>query len=550
MNRQNLTPGKVRRLQTAADAAGVFRILAIDHRGVLLRMMDPEGRGQVPAERVTQLKLDVVGRIGPLASAVILDPEYGALQAIACGALGGNVGLLIPLDSNHHPGHAAESNGGRPAWSVKQAQAIGASGVKLYLSYHPDAGDRTLAQEDLVREVVQQCARRGDSAVFGAGGLLDRSRRSERFARLRARAKAHRAENGGALGALGPDVLKLQFPVDARHESSEAVWRGLRRAERCGTGPLGIAVGGRSVRSVQDAIANRLRGRRLGLYGRPRAVGRGRHDTPARSRLPPRKDNPAAHGGAESNCQSLCPELAGEVSVGCARAEIALRAVFSPTCPEASPEIANMARGDQDDDAVYVVVVNHEEQYSIWPLDRAIPLGWNSIGKTGCRDECLAYIESVWTDMRPLSLRPAKETEGPETPNPQETRTAGDREQYEQGPSLVERLSSGQHPVEAALRPERSAAALRECIDRECLHIRFVQTYGPTELCMNLDKATSVLHLADFENAKGVVHLEGELTLNGIWVRCIVDLDLATLCGNGHLVPLVDRSPAAAREPR
>ncbi|HWW75045.1 MAG TPA: MbtH family protein [Pyrinomonadaceae bacterium] len=50
-------------------------------------------------------------------------------------------------------------------------------------------------------------------------------------------------------------------------------------------------------------------------------------------------------------------------------------------------------------------VVNHEEQYSIWPADRENALGWNDAGKQGTKAECLAYIEEVWTDMRPLSLR-------------------------------------------------------------------------------------------------------------------------------------------------
>jgi len=53
----------------------------------------------------------------------------------------------------------------------------------------------------------------------------------------------------------------------------------------------------------------------------------------------------------------------------------------------------------------YKVVVNHEEQYSIWPEHRTNPLGWQDGGKTGTKAECLEYIKAVWTDMRPLSLR-------------------------------------------------------------------------------------------------------------------------------------------------
>lgn len=60
---------------------------------------------------------------------------------------------------------------------------------------------------------------------------------------------------------------------------------------------------------------------------------------------------------------------------------------------------------DQEDPTVYKVVVNHEEQYSIWPVDRENPLGWRDAGKSGNKAECLAHVKQVWTDMRPLSLR-------------------------------------------------------------------------------------------------------------------------------------------------
>ncbi len=63
---------------------------------------------------------------------------------------------------------------------------------------------------------------------------------------------------------------------------------------------------------------------------------------------------------------------------------------------------------EQNDDSMqYKAVINHEEQYSIWPADRENPLGWKDAGKQGTKAECLAYIESVWTDMRPKSLREA-----------------------------------------------------------------------------------------------------------------------------------------------
>ncbi len=57
------------------------------------------------------------------------------------------------------------------------------------------------------------------------------------------------------------------------------------------------------------------------------------------------------------------------------------------------------------EDTVFNVVINHEEQYSIWPDYKEIPAGWRAVGKKGLKPECLEYIEQVWTDMRPLSLR-------------------------------------------------------------------------------------------------------------------------------------------------
>ncbi|MFF5173344.1 MbtH family protein [Micromonospora sp. NPDC000089] len=53
----------------------------------------------------------------------------------------------------------------------------------------------------------------------------------------------------------------------------------------------------------------------------------------------------------------------------------------------------------------FSVVVNDEEQYSVWPADRPVPDGWRETGHTGTREECLAHIDEVWTDMRPASLR-------------------------------------------------------------------------------------------------------------------------------------------------
>jgi MbtH protein len=60
---------------------------------------------------------------------------------------------------------------------------------------------------------------------------------------------------------------------------------------------------------------------------------------------------------------------------------------------------------DEDDGRQYRVVINHEEQYSVWPADQVAPAGWQLTGPTGVLQDCLSWISAAWTDMRPLSLR-------------------------------------------------------------------------------------------------------------------------------------------------
>jgi len=66
--------------------------------------------------------------------------------------------------------------------------------------------------------------------------------------------------------------------------------------------------------------------------------------------------------------------------------------------------VGSLTQGEPEDTTIYKVVVNHEGQYSIWPANRENPRGWQDAGPIGPQAECLAYIETVWTDMRPLSL--------------------------------------------------------------------------------------------------------------------------------------------------
>jgi uncharacterized protein YbdZ (MbtH family) len=187
---------------------------------------------------------------------------------------------------------------------------------------------------------------------------------------------------------------------------------------------------------------------------------------------------------------------------------------------------------DKEDSAIYKVVMNHDEQYSIWLDYKEVPKGWKHAGKTGSKAECLAYIKEVWTDMRPLSLRKKMEEfakNPPPPPEPPDPKAPHRK-------SLVDSLSAGDHAVEVELRPEKTVKLFKEAIDRDYLHIKFVETKGGTELGFRLDRATSDFSAADFENGKGMAHVEGNLTLDYVKVKCVADIDLRSLKGKGHLV--------------
>jgi uncharacterized protein YbdZ (MbtH family) len=190
-----------------------------------------------------------------------------------------------------------------------------------------------------------------------------------------------------------------------------------------------------------------------------------------------------------------------------------------------------MAWDEENDTTIYKVVVNHEEQYSLWPADRENPLGWRDVGKSGSKAECLAHIENVWTDMRPLSLRRQMEEMARHPLPPPPASAHKDTEED----TLVNRLAQGRHPLEAGLHPDKSVEALQQAIDRGHVHIKFTATKGGTELGVRLDTAACDFSRADFANQRGTMHLEGGLTLDYVKVRCIADIDLTTLAGEGHL---------------
>jgi hypothetical protein len=99
---------------------------------------------------------------------------------------------------------------------------------------------------------------------------------------------------------------------------------------------------------------------------------------------------------------------------------------------------------------------------------------------------------------------------------------------------LVQRLSEGNHPITVG-GPDPSLEHFKQSIERDYVHIKFTGTKGGTDLGVKIDKSATSLGSADFDQATGKVHIEGTLVLDYVPVRCIADIDLATLNGTGHL---------------
>jgi uncharacterized protein YbdZ (MbtH family) len=186
----------------------------------------------------------------------------------------------------------------------------------------------------------------------------------------------------------------------------------------------------------------------------------------------------------------------------------------------------------------FLVVINDEEQYSIWPEDRALPAGWRAEGTAGSKDACLDHIEEVWTDMRPKSLRDALASGALDVMDPLPP-LAGDEEPDD---ALVRRLSGGPHPIVVAGVGDRAEAEaverFRQRLDRGHVSVLFTETRGGTELSLRFDPGGIDRSRCDFADRSGSLALAGDLNLDGVDVRCEVDVALDTLAGTGRLVPL------------
>jgi tagatose 1,6-diphosphate aldolase len=226
MTRQ-LTIGKIHGLQQLADAHGIFAMCAMDHRGSMQRMINQAAPEQVTYDTLVEYKRGLTELLAPVSTAVLLDPIYGAAQAIAGGALPGGVGLLVSLEET---GYGSDAEGRvttlLPDWSVDKIKRMGASAVKLLLYYRPDLADNRSRQQQVLQRVADECVRADIPLLVEpiAYPVTPAERDPASFATHK---PAFVIQSARDLTPLGIDVLKAEFPADLRHEGDEGKLRAL-----------------------------------------------------------------------------------------------------------------------------------------------------------------------------------------------------------------------------------------------------------------------------------------------------------------------------------
>jgi tagatose 1,6-diphosphate aldolase len=214
-----LSIGKLRGLQRCTSEQGTFTCLALDHRQNLRKALNPSNPSLVSDDQLSTFKLEVTRTLAEKSTAVLLDPEVSAAQAVAAGVIPRQVGLVVAVESTGYTGDPnARQSRILPGWSIEKAKRMGADAVKLLVYYHPDsstAGDI----ETLVKQVADDC-HKYDLAIM----LEPLSYSLEDGKKLSSAGKCRIVvETARRLSPLGVDVLKAEFPLDIA-DKDEATW--------------------------------------------------------------------------------------------------------------------------------------------------------------------------------------------------------------------------------------------------------------------------------------------------------------------------------------
>jgi len=221
---KKLTVGKLRGLQELANNDGIFNICAMDHRRSLSRIMEGEKviEGSTSYEEMAQRKLELCTHLAPHASAVLLDPLFGAAQCISHGALPKSTGLLVSLEASGYAGASEfRMTELEEGWSVEKIKRMGASAVKFLIYYRPDLIELANKLMDLVETVGQACQKYDIPLVIEplSYPLGEETKNPAQFAAAKEQLVPKTAQH---ITALPVDLLKSEFPGDLRYNQDKA----------------------------------------------------------------------------------------------------------------------------------------------------------------------------------------------------------------------------------------------------------------------------------------------------------------------------------------
>jgi tagatose-1,6-bisphosphate aldolase len=215
-----LSIGKLRGLQQCTSPSGTFTCLALDHRQNLRRALNPADPASTSNADLSRFKLEVSAALADLSTAVLLDPEFSAAQAIATGTIPGKTAFIVAVESTGYGGApTARQSQILPGWGVEKAKRMGASMIKLLVYYHPDSPTAP-GIEALVRQVADECARCDlgimlEPLSYSLDSQIKLSSAEKRYVVT---------ETARRLVIPGIDVLKVEFPLDIAENPNESTW--------------------------------------------------------------------------------------------------------------------------------------------------------------------------------------------------------------------------------------------------------------------------------------------------------------------------------------
>jgi tagatose 1,6-diphosphate aldolase len=218
---KRLTIGKIRGLQQIANPDGIFTICAMDHRGSLRSMIDQENPEEVNYEEMVERKLELCSSLAQYASAVLLDPIFGAAQCIGHGVLPNSTGLLVSIEASGYGGgkeyRLTELLDG---WNVEKIKRMGASAVKLLVYYRPDLVELAGKLLDMVDGIAKECIKYDlpflvEPLSYPVG---DEVNNPAQFATVKEQLVLKTAQH---ITSLPIDVLKAEFPADLRYKKDK-----------------------------------------------------------------------------------------------------------------------------------------------------------------------------------------------------------------------------------------------------------------------------------------------------------------------------------------